>query len=317
MKSYLLRRIAAAIFAVWFATIMVFVGVQAIPGSPVQTFAGEIPNLAREQFVIEKYGLDDPVVVQYVNWLGLTVTGDLGDSFSGQPVSELIRERLPVTFELAFLAVLIAAVIGIPAGVIAATHRGKFLDWIANGVSLAGLSIPNFWLGLMVILVFAVNLQWLPASGYVPFLEDPFENLKRMLMPSIVLGAAFASIIMRQTRSSMIEALNSDYIKTAWAKGLSPRAVIWRHALRNSLTTVITILGLQLGRLISGAVVIESIFLLPGFGQLLLDSILSRDYTLVQGAILVAASGYVIVNLLTDLAYSIANPKVRLTAGSG
>jgi peptide/nickel transport system permease protein len=317
MGRFVLRRTGAALIAVLLASVIVFIGVQSLPGDASLTFAGETapPNVV--QAIVEKYHLDDPLVLQYTRWLSLSLRGDLGTSVRGDEVSDVILQRLPVTIELALLSVLIAVAIGIPAGVLAARYRGGIIDYAANAVSLIGLSVPNFWLGLMGILVFAVQLGWLPASGYVSFFDDPLENLRRMAMPSIVLGTTFSAIVMRQTRSSMIEALNSDYVRTAWAKGMTPGRVIWRHALRNSLTIVLTVVGLQLGRLLSGSVVIESVFVLPGFGNMLLEGVLKRDFPIVQGGVLVAAVGYVLINLATDVAYSVVNPRIRLSGRQG
>ena len=214
----------------------------------------------------------------------------------------MIVERLPITLELAALSVLIGLMIGIPAGILAAVRRGFAADYTTTSVALVGISIPNFFLGLILILVFAVHLQWLPASGYVPFFEDPIENLKRMIMPAFVLGTGLAAVVMRQVRSSMLEALGADYVRTARAKGLSEPVVVGVHALRNSLITVVTLVGLQMGALISGAVVTETIFVIPGFGKLTVDAIFERDFPLIQGVVLVAAAGYVVVNLIVDLA---------------
>ncbi len=204
---------------------------------------------------------------------------------------------------------------GVLAGVAAAVRQGRPTDWLANGVALLGLSVPNFWLGLMGILVFAVALGWLPASGYVPFFESPAGNLASMVMPAIVLGTGLAAIILRQTRSSMIEALSSDYVRTARAKGMTPRRVV-AHALRNSLITVLTILGLQLGALISGTVVTEQIFVLPGFGRLMVESVFTRDFPVIQATVMVTAVGYILVNLVVDLLYSVVDPRIRVQGGA-
>jgi peptide/nickel transport system permease protein len=207
-------------------------------------------------------------------------------------------------------------VLGIGAGVLAAVRRGFVADYTTTSVALVGISIPNFWLGLMLILIFAVNLNWLPASGYVPFFEDPVENLRHMIMPAFVLGTGLAAVVMRQMRSSMLESLSADYVRTARAKGLSEPVVVGLHALRNSLITVVTLVGLQMGALISGAVVTEQIFVIPGFGRLTIDAIFERDFPLIQGVVLVAAAGYVIINLTVDVLYSLINPRIRV-AGRG
>ena len=224
--------------------------------------------------------------------------------------------RIPITLELAFLAVLIGSLIGILAGVIAAVRRGKLSDHAATTSALVGLSLPHFWLGLMMIILFAVDLHWLPASGYVSFRAHPLANLEHMVMPALVLGTGLSAVLMRQTRSAMLTSLSADYVRTARAKGLSEGSVIGKHALRNSLITVTTVIGLQLGALISGAVITEQIFVIPGFGRLTLDAATARDYTMIQGVVLVTATGYVVVNLLVDVVYSLLNPRIRVSGSA-
>jgi peptide/nickel transport system permease protein len=314
MGAFILRKAGAALIVVFLASVLVFVGVRAIPGDPALAYAAEDRDPKVLADIREKYGLDDPVPVQYVRWLALQ--GDLGTDSRGLPVRETIVSRIPLTLELTFLAMLIGTVIGITAGVIAAVRRGKASDYAATSVALLGLSVPHFWLGLLMIIVFAVNLNWLPASGYVPFREDPVENLKHMLMPAIVLGTGLSAVLMRQMRSAMLDSLGADYVRTARAKGLSEWSIVGKHALRNSLITVTTVIGLQLGALISGAVVTEQIFGIAGFGRLTVDSIAQRDYALLQGVVLVVAVGYVIVNLLVDVAYSLINPRIRVAGTS-
>jgi peptide/nickel transport system permease protein len=313
---FILRKVGAALIVVFLASVLVFVGVRAIPGDPALAFAAEERDPATLEAIRDKYGLNEPLPVQYVKWIGLALQGDLGTDSRGLPVAETIVDRLPLTLELAFLAMLIGGVIGIAAGVIAAVRRGKPSDYAATTVALLGLSVPHFWLGLLMIIVFAVNLGWLPAGGYVPFREDPLGNLEHMLMPAIVLGTGLSAVLMRQMRSAMLDSLGADYVRTARAKGLSEWSVVGKHALRNSLITVTTVLGLQLGALISGAVVTEQIFGIAGFGRLTVDSIAQRDYALLQGVVLVVAVGYVIVNLLVDVLYSLINPRIRV-AGTG
>jgi peptide/nickel transport system permease protein len=317
MRGFIVRRIGASLLVLLVASVLIFLGVRALPGDPALALAGEDRSPQALEEIRAKYGLDDPVPVQYARWLGQVVQGDLGTSVrTGLDVRETIVERLPVTLELAALSILVALVIGIAAGVIAAVRRGSLADYGGSLAALLGLSIPNFWLGLVLILVFAVALGVLPASGYVPFLEDPLDNLRRMVMPAIVLGTGLAAVIMRQTRASMLESLGSDYIRTARAKGLRERSVVGSHALRNSLITVVTLVGLQLGALISGAVVTEQVFVLPGFGKLTVDSVFQRDYPLIQGVVLVAAFGYVVVNLLVDILYSLIDPRIRVSGSS-
>ena len=228
-----------------------------------------------------------------------------------------VAKKLPITIQLAAFAILIAVGIAIPAGVLAAVRRNTFWDLLASGVSLCGVSVPNFWLGIMLILFFSVRLGWLPASGFVPLWESPLANLQRMLMPAFVLGTALAAVLMRQIRNSMIEVLSADYIRTARAKGLPGRAVVFRHAIRNGLIPVVTILGLQMGALMGGAVVTEQIFVVPGFGRLIVEAVFTRDYPLVQGVVLITASSYVLINLLVDVSYSVLNPRIRIRGATG
>jgi len=227
-------------------------------------------------------------------------------------VARTVAMKLPITLELACLSLLVALALALPAGVFAALRRNTVWDVLANGVSLCGLSVPNFWLGIMLILLLSVRLGWLPASGFVPLLEDPLGNLRRMLMPAFVLGTGLAAVLMRQTRNSMLEVLSADYIRTAYSKGLRQRAVVLRHAIRNGLIPVVTVLGLQMGALMSGAVVTEQIFVVPGFGRLIVEAVFTRDYPLVQGVVLITASAYVLVNFLVDLSYSLLNPRIRI-----
>lgn len=317
MTGFIVRRVGAALIVLFLSSILVFVGIRALPGDPVLALSGEERDPVALEQTREKYGLDEPVPVQYLKWLGHALQGDLGESTrTGLEITPMIAERLPITLELAALSVMIGLLLGIPAGVLAAVRRGFVADYTTTSVALIGISIPNFFLGLILILVFAVNLRWLPASGYVPFFEDPIENLKRMIMPAFVLGTGLAAVVMRQVRSSMLESLGADYVRTARAKGLSEPAVVTVHALRNSLITVVTLVGLQMGALISGAVITEQIFVIPGFGKLTVDAIFERDFPLIQGVVLVAAAGYVLVNLTVDVVYSLINPRIRIAGRS-
>jgi peptide/nickel transport system permease protein len=314
MGGFLLRKVGAALIVLLLASLLVFLGMRALPGDPALALGGEDRDPAVLTQIRHSYGLDQPLPLQYVHWLGHLVRGDLGSDQRKLPVAHTIVTRLPITLELAGLAILIGSVLGIVAGVIAAVRRGKASDHAATSVALVGLSVPHFWLGLLMIILFAVNLHWLPAGGYVPFTQSPVENLRHMLMPAIVLGTGLSAVVMRQMRSAMLESLGADYVRTARAKGLSEFSVVGVHALRNSLITVTTIIGLQLGALISGAVITEQIFGIAGFGRLTIDAVNQRDYALIQGVVLVAAFGYVIVNLLVDVMYSILNPRIRIVA---
>ncbi|GAA4871056.1 ABC transporter permease [Saccharopolyspora cebuensis] len=315
--NYALNRILQSLVTLVLVSLVVFAGLRALPGDPAAAIAGVEADEAAVQAVREEYGLDQPLPVQYASWIGQVLRGDFGESTStGLPIGDILLERIPVTLELALLSLLFAALIGLTTGVLAAVRRGGVLDWLGNGVSLFGLSIPNFWLGLLCVLVFAVWLGVLPASGFVPFAESPIENLERMLLPAFVLGSGLAAVLMRQMRSSMLDALTADYVRTARAKGAGGVRVVGVHALRNSLITVLTILGLQLGGLISGAVVTEQIFVLPGFGKLMVDAVFTRDYPVIQAAVLVSAVGYIVVNLLVDLLYSLVDPRIRVRGGT-
>ena len=312
MGAYLLRRAGASLIVLFVASILVFAGVRALPGDPALALAGEDRSEEALEATRAKYGLDEPVPVQYFKWIGHAVQGDFGTSSrTGLSVGETIVDRLPVTLELAFLSLVIAIGIGMPAGVLAAVKRGSAADYAGSTGALVGLSVPHFWLGLMLILIFAIELAVLPASGFVSFFDDPIDNLRHMVMPAVVLGTGFAAVIYRQTRAAMLESLSADYVRTARAKGLSEREVVGSHALRNSLLTVVTIVGLQLGLLISGAVVTEQVFVLPGFGKLLIDAVFQRDYPVIEAVVLLTTVGYVLINLAVDLLYSVLNPRIR------
>jgi peptide/nickel transport system permease protein len=316
MRGYLLRRAGASLIVLLVASMLVFAGVRALPGDPALALAGEDHSQRALTAIRAKYDLDKSVPVQYVNWLGHVVRGDFGTSTrTGLSVSSTILDRLPVTLELAFLSLLVAILIGLSLGVVAAVRRGSVADYVGSTAALVGLSVPHFWLGLMLILVFAIGLGLLPASGFVPFVADPVDNLRHMLLPAIVLGTGFAAVIFRQTRAAMLESLSTDYVRTARAKGLGEREVVGSHALRNSLLTVVTIIGLQLGLLISGAVVTEQVFVLPGFGKLTLDAVFTRDYPVIEGVVLLTTLGYVLVNFGVDLLYSVLNPRIRVAGG--
>jgi peptide/nickel transport system permease protein len=311
--EFLIQRAAISVVTLCVISLVVFTGVRMIPGDPARVMAGTDADAAGIEEIRAKYGLNDPIPVQYLRWAGLALQGDLGRSIrTRDPVLKTVAQKLPITLELACFSLLIAVGIAIPAGVLAAVRRNTVWDILASGASLCGVSVPNFWLGIVLILFFSVRLGWLPASGFVPFWENPVANLQRMLMPSFVLGTALAAVLMRQTRNSMIEVLSADYIRTAYGKGLAGRVVVFRHAVRNSLIPVVTILGLQIGALMSGAVVTEQIFVVPGFGRLIVEAVFTRDYPLVQGVVLITASSYVLINLLVDVSYSILDPRIRI-----
>jgi len=312
---YIARRLAVLVPTLLVVSVLIFSLQQLLPGDPAIALAGEEHDPAVVAAIRARYHLDRPLVVQYGIWLGKVLRGDFGESLRNRiPVAELVASKLPVTVELALCSMLIALLIGLPAGIVSAARKGTPIDVAANMVALSGLSVPHFWLGIMLILLFAVRLGWLPASGYVPPWENLPRNLLTILLPSFVLGTGVAGVMMRHTRSAMLQTLNADYVRTARAKGVSERLVVLKHALRNALIPVITLGAIEFGRLLSGAVLTEQIFAIPGFGKLLVDGVLNRDYAVVQAVVLVSASLYLVLNLLADILYFVVNPRLRGTA---
>jgi peptide/nickel transport system permease protein len=312
MLKFLLQRLATIVPTLFFVSVLIFGLQQLLPGDPAIALAGEERDPETIRYLREKFHLDEPLPVRYWHWASGVLQGDLGESVRIQkPVMELILEKLPVTIQLATMAMLIALTIGITAGVISAVKKDTWLDYAANVFALWGLSTPNFWLGILLILLFAVQLGWLPASGYVSPFEDLKANLSAMIMPAFVLGNAIAAVLMRHTRSAMLQVLSSDYVRTARAKGLDERVVVLKHALRNALIPVITLGALEFGTLLSGAVLTEQVFTIPGFGKLIVDAVFNRDYLVVQGVVLFTATVYITLNLLADLAYFVVNPRMR------
>jgi peptide/nickel transport system permease protein len=310
--TFVLRRFAIAIPTLLLVSMLVFGLLKLLPGDPALALAGEERDPAVIEYLRAKYSLDQPIPVQYVHWLGGIVRGDFGLSIRTRlPIGEMIVQKLPVTIQLSVMAMLIALIVGIPAGVLAAIKRGTFIDYGVSIIGLGGLSIPSFWLGIMLILLFAVGLGWLPSGGYVGFFESPIDNLRYTLLPSLVLGTAAAGIIMRHTRSSMLTALRQDYVRTARAKGLKEYLVVTRHALRNGLIPVVTTSTLHLGELLSGAVLTEQVFGIPGFGKMIVDGVFSRDYAVVQAVVLCAAAMFLLMSLIADIAYVILSPRLR------
>lgn len=312
MLDYLIKRLASVLPTLVLVSMLIFALQQLLPGDPAKILAGEDQDPTVIAYLQQKLHLNEPLPIRYAYWMGGVLQGDLGESVRTQmPVLELILQKLPVTLELALLAMLIALLIGIPAGVVSAVGKGTFWDYLANIFSLWGLSTPNFWLGILLILLFSVHLGWLPASGYVSPLENLGANLAAMVMPAFVLGNAIAAVLMRHTRSAMLQVMSSDYVRTARAKGLSQRTVVLKHALRNALTPIITLGALELGTLLSGAVLTEQVFTIPGFGKLIVDAVFNRDYLVVQGVVLFTATAYILLNLMADMAYFWANPRLR------
>jgi peptide/nickel transport system permease protein len=313
MLAFLVRRVAIIVPTLIFVSILIFGLQQLLPGDPAVVLAGEDRDPSVVAYLHEKLHLDEPFPVRYFYWIDGVLHGDLGESLRLQkPVLALILEKLPVTIELAGLAIVIALAIGIPAGIVSAVKRDTLWDYGANVIALWGLSTPNFWLGIMLILLFSVTLGWLPASGFVSPFEDWRANLASLIMPAFVLGNAIAAVLMRHTRSAMLQVLSSDYVRTARAKGLPEIDVVLKHALRNALIPVITLGALELGTLLSGAVLTEQVFTIPGFGKLIVDAVFNRDYAVVQGVVLFTATAYIVLNLIADIAYVIVNPRIRV-----
>ncbi|PLA73813.1 glutathione ABC transporter permease GsiC [Hydrogenovibrio sp. SC-1] len=304
MIAFLIRLFGSVLFISWVVGSLVFFFIHLVPGDPVAVMLGDWASPADEALLRAQLGLDAPVWQQYLTYLTGIVQGDLGQSlFYQQPVSELVAERFPYTLQLALMALLVAVLLAFPLGYWAALYAGKWPDGVSMTVSLLGVSIPNFWLGPMLILVFAIGLSWFPVSGAI----QPFS----WVLPSVTLGTALAAILARMLRASLLEVLHEDYIRTAQAKGLPPTQVYAKHALRNALLPVVTILGLQLGTLLGGAVITEVVFDWPGLGQLLVDSIQRRDYPVVQACILIISVAYISVNGLTELVYAWLDPRIR------
>ena len=312
MFNYFLQRLATIVPTLFFVSVLIFGLQQLLPGDAALVLAGEDRDANVVAHLRAKLHLDEPLPVRYLYWAGGVLQGDLGESLRIQkPVLDLILEKLPVTIQLAAMAIVIALVIGITAGVVSAVLKDTVWDYAANAVALWGLSTPNFWLGIMLILAFSVSLGWLPASGYVSPFEDLRGNLAAMIMPAFVLGNAIAAVLMRHTRSAMLQVLSADYVRTARAKGLGERVVVLKHALRNALIPIITLGALEFGTLLSGAVLTEQVFSIPGFGKLIVDAVFNRDYLVVQGVVLFTATVYITLNLLADLAYFAVNPRMR------
>jgi peptide/nickel transport system permease protein len=312
--QYLARRLALSVLVLFGVSILIFMMVRLLPGDVIDMMIGTEGSMTANQqrIVREQYGLNDAWPVQYVRWLGGILQGNLGKSFrTGQEVLPLITARLPTTLELAALSVLLSSVIAIPLGVISALSRNGWTDFSARMLGLIGLSVPNFWLATILILAASFWFRWSPALIYVSPLQDPLSNLQQMLLPTISLAVFLTAIVMRMTRSTVLEVLGEDYVRTAYAKGLREKVVIIRHVLRNALIPVVTIIGLQAGTLLGGVVVIEQLFGLPGLGWTLLNGIYQRDYPVVQGTVLFFALVFALTNLLVDLTYAQLDPRIR------
>ena len=312
MILFAFRRLLTTLPTLLVVTIIVFGIVRVLPGNPARLLLGEeaTPQLVAE--LTREMGLDRPVPVQYMSWLGGVLRGDFGNSIKDNTsVGRLILEKLPTTLELSLLATLVSVLIALPAGIITAARRGGFTDGAITVLALSGVSLPNFFLGILLIYLFSIQLGLIPPSGYVTPLENPLENLRLMILPAITLGVGAAGALTRFLRGAMLEVLSQDYIRTARAKGVMGRVVLYRHGLRNALIPVITIFGLQLGGLLGGAVITEQIFSIPGFGRLIVDAVFTRDFPVVQGVVLVSAIAVFLVSFLVDLVYAAVDPRIR------
>lgn len=305
MLGQTLQRLLSALLTIWVVATLVFFLIHLIPGDPVEVMLGEQATTADREALRAALGLDKPLVEQYAVYLGQLVQWDLGQSLYGsRPINDILAERLPATAELALVAMAVALLLALPLGMLAATRKGSAWDSGAMTFSLLGAAIPNFWLGPLLILLFSLQLGWLPVSGR--------EGAASIVLPALTLGTGLAAILARMVRSSLLEVLQEDYIRTARAKGVKPTAVLWRHALRNAWLPLLTVLGLQLGAVLAGAVITETVFAWPGIGSLVVEAIQIRDYPLLQACVLLISAAYVLINTLTDLLYTWADPRIRL-----
>jgi peptide/nickel transport system permease protein len=313
MTQYIIRRLIQALFLVWGCATLVFFMVRLIPGDPVVQMLGPEYTPEAAEVIRVKLGLDEPFHIQYLRWFGNVLTGDLGGSIAtGETVADIITTGLPKTLSLATLSFLIATAIAVPAGIVAALRRNTVFDYAASVVAFIGVSMPSFWFGILLILIFAVRLRWLPAIGYADPTEDGVVAwLERLILPSLAIGAAYSAILMRFVRAGLLEVLSSDYVRTARAKGVREHAVVLRHAMRNALIPVVTVMGIQLALLLSGTVVVETVFSIRGIGRILVAAIFDRDYPIVQGVILLIAVIFVMANLLVDIVYTFLDPRIR------
>jgi len=313
MQRFLLSKALGMLAVLAIVAVMVFVLTRAASGDPISVLLGDQANAEDVARVQKQYGLDKPLPVQFGYWLGQVVRGNLGDSiFLQRPVTQALRERAEPTTLLALMAVAIAAAIGIPCGIVSAVFRGRWIDQVFTGIAMLGASIPSFWLGLVLIQIFAVSFGWFPVSGYGAPEAALAERLHALVLPASVLGLLNSALIIRFTRASMLDVLGEDYVRTARSKGLSESTVVLKHALRNALVPIVTVVGLTVALMIGGAVVTETVFGLPGVGNLVVSAVLRRDYPVIQGALLVVAAIYVLINFSIDLLYAIVDPRVKV-----
>ncbi len=316
MVSYIFRRFLEAIPVVFLATVVIFLGLRLLPGDPALVLAGQDATPETLQAIREANGLDQPLPVQYVIWLRNVVRGDLGVSFfTKAPVSTLLAQRIPATLELGIAGMVLSVLVGVPTGILAAVRAHRTPDWIVSAFNGLAVAVPGFWLGILAILLFSLVLGWLPPGGHGDFLKDPGLELKFLLLPALTLALPFAAGLSRLVKGSMLEVLGDDYVRTARAKGVTESGIVWRHALRNALVPVATVLGLQFGRLLGGAVITESVFSWPGVGRLIRDAIGNRDYAVVQACLLLLVVVFIVINLLTDITYGMLDPRIRLSGG--
>jgi peptide/nickel transport system permease protein len=314
--AYILRRFIQAIPVTFLATIVIFLGLRLLPGDPALILAGQDATPETLQAIREANGLNEPLPAQYVIWLNNVVHGDFGVSFfTKTPVAQLLQQRIPATLELGIAGMILSVLIGIPTGIIAAVQSHRTPDWVVSAFNGLAVAVPGFWLGILAILLFSLVLGWLPPGGRGDFFRDPIGELKFLLLPAVTLALPFAAGLSRQVKGSMLEVLGDDYVRTARAKGVAEQGIVWHHALRNAMVPVATILGLQFGRLLGGAVITESVFSWPGVGRLIRDSIGNRDYSLVQACLLLLVMVFIVINLLTDITYGVLDPRIRLSGG--
>jgi peptide/nickel transport system permease protein len=311
MPRQIVSRLLQMVPVVFMLSVIVFALTMLLPGDPTATMLGEFATPEQRAVARQQYGLDDPLPAQYARWIARVVEGDFGRSLrTRETVLTMLWARLPVTFEVAILSILVAVIIGMPLGVVAALKRNSWIDVGVSGLALSSLAVPHFWAGILLIYCFSLWLGLLPPSGFVSLAANPLANLKLMIMPALTLGTALAALIMRQTRASMLEVLSADYIRTAHAKGLRNSRIFLHHALRNSLIPLTTVVGLQFGHLLGGAVIVETIFNLPGLGRMLVEGIFTRDAPAVQGAVIFIIVAVLVVNLVTDLLYALIDPRI-------
>ena len=316
MAAFLIRRFAEAVPVVFLATLLIFLGMRLIPGDPALVLAGQNATPEALAAIRQANGLDQPLPAQYAIWLNNALHADFGVSFfSRTPVAQLLAQRAPATLELGLAAMLVTVVLSVPSGVVAAVRHHRPHDWLISGFNGLAVAVPSFWLGILAILLFSLALGWLPPGGRGDFTRDPGQELKYLLLPAVTLALPGVAAVSRLVKASMLEVLGDDYVRTARAKGVAEQGVVLGHALRNALVPVVTLLGLQFGRLLGGAVITESVFSWPGLGRLIRDAIGNRDYAVVQATLLLLVVTFIVINLLTDVLYGALDPRIRLTGG--